>query len=181
MSASGASYVAPEGEGDRMKRHGVDLPKLILYLALMMIAVGILLHGVRPAVFLRAWNNLLARPGQSLALRFILQPLMSTIIATRDGIKDARTGRSPYLWTIVSDPAQRVTRLREGIAATGKILLIAIALDVAYQSLELNAFYPGEALLIAVLLAFVPYLIVRELVARLGRSRLRDRATKPSP
>jgi hypothetical protein len=164
-----------------MKWQGVDLPRLILYLALIMIAVGLLLHGLRPAVFLRGWNNLLARPSQSLALRFILQPLMSTIIATRDGIKDARTGRSPYFWTIVSDPAQRAAHLREGIAATGKILLIAIALDVAYQSLELNAFYPGEALIIAVVLAFVPYLIVRELVARLGRSWLHYRATKPRP
>jgi hypothetical protein len=162
-----------------MNRRGVDLPRLILYLALIMIAAGFLLHGVRPAVFVRVWSNLLARPSQGLALRFILQPLMSTIIATRDGIKDARSGRSPYFWTIVSDPAQRAAHLREGIAATGKILLIAIALDVAYQSLELSAFYPGEALLIAILLAFVPYLIVRELVARLGRSWLQYRSAQP--
>jgi hypothetical protein len=162
-----------------MKRLGLTLPRLILWLALVMIAAGLLLHGVRPAAVQRGWDNLLARPSQSLALRFILQPLISTIIGIRDGIKDARTGRSPYFWTVVSDPAQRSMRLREGIAATGKIFLIAITLDIMYQILELKAFYPGEALLIAVLLAFIPYLFVRGPVARLARRWLRCSAAKP--
>jgi hypothetical protein len=162
-----------------MKRLRISLPSLILYVAIVMIAAGLLLHGVRPAGFQRGWNNLLARPGQSLALRFILQPLVSSIIAIRDGIKDARSGRSPYVWTMVSDPVQRSTHLREGVAATGKIFLIAIVLDIVYQIMELHAFYPGEALLIAALLAFVPYLIVRELAARLTRRWLPDRIAKP--
>ena len=33
--------------------------------------------------------------------RFILQPSMAAIAAIRDGLKDARTGRSPYFWAIV--------------------------------------------------------------------------------
>ena len=37
-----------------------------------------------------------------MTFRFILQPIMATIAALYDGIKDARTGRSPYLWTILS-------------------------------------------------------------------------------
>jgi hypothetical protein len=162
-----------------MKRLGLSLPRLIVYLAIVMIVAAVLLHGVGTANFQRGWNNLLARPSQSLALRFILQPLMSSILAIRDGIKDARSGRSPYFWTVVSDPTQRSTRLREGIAATGKIMLIAIALDVAYQIIELKTVYPGEALIIAVLLAFIPYLIVRGPVARVARRWLRYRAGKP--
>jgi|ERR1700693_1665002 len=162
-----------------MKWRGPGLPHTILCLALVMVAAEIILHGVRPATFQRGWENLLARPNQSLALRFLLQPAMSTVLAIRDGIRDARTGRSPYFWTVVADPAQRYQRLREGIAAIGKIFLIAIALDVAYQIIELQAFYPSEALIVATLLAFIPYLLLRGPVARIARRWLRDKAAEP--
>jgi hypothetical protein len=162
-----------------MKWQGLSLPRLILCIALVMAAAGLILHGIGPAVFERAWENLLARPNQSLALRLVLQPLMSTIIAIRDGITDARTGRSPYFWAVVSDPAQRSARLREGIAATGKIFLIAIAIDGAYQIMELKAFYPGEALIVAILLAFIPYLIARGPVARVALRWQQHKAAKP--
>jgi hypothetical protein len=162
-----------------MKWQGLSLPRLILCIALVMAAAGLILHGIGPAVFERAWENLLARPNQSLALRLVLQPLMSTIIAIRDGITDARTGRSPYFWAVVSDPAQRSARLREGIAATVKIFLIAIAIDGAYQIMELKAFYPGEALIVAILLAFIPYLIARGPVARVALRWQQHKAAKP--
>ncbi len=162
-----------------MQRPG--LPRLILCLALVMLAAEVILHGVGPASLQRGWQNMLARPNQSLALRFLLQPAVSTTLAIRDGIRDARTGRSPYFWTMVSDPAQRSAHLREGIAAIGKIFLIAIALDVVYQILELKAFHPGEGLVVAILLAFIPYLALRGPVARLARRWQRDKPAEPQP
>ena len=60
------------------------------------------------------------------------------------------------------DRAQRSASLQEGVATIGKIFLVAIALDAIYQIIEFNAFYPTEALIIAALLAFIPYLIVRD-------------------
>lgn len=157
----------------------IRLPRVILYLALAMLAADVILHGLRPASLQRGWLNILARPNQSLALRFLLQPTVSTVLAIRDGIRDARTGRSPYFWAVVSDPAQRSARLREGIAATGKLFLIAIALDVIYQVLEFRTFYPNEALIVAILLAFIPYVILRGPVARLARRWQRGKATGP--
>jgi hypothetical protein len=162
-----------------MKWRGLNMPRVILYLALAMVAAGIILHGVRLEGFERGWENLLARPNQNLALRFLVQPAVSIALAVRDGIRDARTGRPPYFWTVMSDPAQRSARLREGIAATGKIFLIAIALDVVYQIIELKAFYPTEALIVAVLLAFIPYLIVRGPATRLARRFQRNKAVEP--
>ena len=44
-------------------------------------------------------------------------------------------------------------------------------MDVIYQALVLKTFYPNEALIIALLLAFLPYLIIRGLVLRIARSR----------
>jgi hypothetical protein len=159
-----------------MKWQRIDMPRVILCVVLVMIVAGFALHGLRPAAF---WENVLARPRQSLGLRFILQPTMATILALRDGIRDARTGRPLNLWAMISDPAVRSARLREGIEAIGKIFLIAIAIDIGYQLIELNAFYPGEALLVAALLAFIPYLIVRGPAARLARRWQRGKAAEP--
>jgi hypothetical protein len=42
-------------------------------------------------------------------------------------------------------------------------------MDTVYQIIVLKRFYPTEAVGIAVLLAFVPYLVIRGPVARLAR------------
>ncbi len=94
---------------------------------------------------------------------------MAAILAIRDGIKDARTGRSPYFWTVLTSPEERGGRLREGAAATAKIMILAVVLDAIYRLEELDTFYPGEALLVAILLAFIPYLLIRGPAARLAR------------
>jgi hypothetical protein len=66
-------------------------------------------------------------------------------------------------------PEKRSARLREGLAATGKIILIAIVLDGIYQYMEYKTFFPVEALIIAILLALIPYLLLRGPVARIAR------------
>ncbi|MCZ2097746.1 MAG: hypothetical protein LC121_16055 [Anaerolineae bacterium] len=68
------------------------------------------------------------------------------------------------LWT---QPAQRAEMLRDGWKSVGKVFLIALALDVAYQVVVLRFVHPGEALAVALVLAIVPCLIVRGLVNRL--------------
>jgi hypothetical protein len=146
-----------------------DLPRIILLLAIALIVVGLTLHGLGLSEIKRVWADLTARPGGSLALRFFLQPAMSAIFAVRDGIKDARTGRSPYFWTVLSNPDKRRARLREGAAATGKVILIAIVLDGIYQLIELGTIYPVEALIVAIFLAFIPYMLLRGPIDRVAR------------
>ena len=73
--------------------------------------------------------------------RFILQPAMATIAALYDGIKDARTGRSPYFWTILTNPADRAVRLHEGLISTSRIILLGLGMDTIYQVVELKAFF----------------------------------------
>jgi hypothetical protein len=72
------------------------LPKLVIVLAILLIAAGVLWHGVTWETFPRAWRNLVERASGPLSFRFILQPSMAAIAASHDGIKDVRTGRSPY-------------------------------------------------------------------------------------
>jgi hypothetical protein len=122
-----------------------------------------------PDVVTRISENLLARPNGPLALRFLIQPIMATIFAIRDGLSDAHSGRSPYFWTVLTVPGERAVRLREGFAATGKIIILALILDTVYQLMEFKTLYPGEALIVAIVLAFIPYLLIRGPAARLAR------------
>jgi hypothetical protein len=119
----------------------------------------------------RLWADLIARPGGPLEFRFLVQPLVAALLAVRDGMFDARTGRSPYFWTLVHDPARRHERLGEGIKATLRVVLLGVVIDVAYQFQVHGTVYPGEALGIALLLGFVPYLLIRGPIDRITRRR----------
>jgi hypothetical protein len=145
------------------------LPKLIIASAVLLIAAGVLWYGITVEVVLRIFRDLFNRPSEPMSFRFILQPVMALIAALRDGIKDARTGRSPYFWTIVSEPGKRAGRLREGLNATARILLLGLVMDVIYQIMVLKRFYPAEAVIIAAMLAFVPYFFMRGPIARIAR------------
>ena len=150
------------------------LAKLVLILAALLLAAGVVWHGVTLAVLNRIWGNLINRPNERMAFRFILQPAMALIAATHDGVKDARTGRSLYFWTVLYDPQKRIARLREGLNATARIILLAVGMDVIYQITVLQTFYPVEALLIGLQLAFVPYVLMRGPAARVARWWCRD-------
>jgi hypothetical protein len=149
------------------------LAKLVIVLGIVLIVVGVVWHGVTVASFQRFWHDLVERPDEPMRFRFILQPLMAAIAAIHDGREDARVGHSPYFMTVLRNPQERIGRLREGLNATARIILLGVAMDVIYQFLVLKTFYPNEALVIALLLAFVPYVIIRGLVLRIARSRIR--------
>lgn len=119
----------------------------------------------------RLWADLIARPGGPLEFRFLLQPLVAALLAVRDGMSDARTGRAPYSWTLAHDPARRRERLREGVRATLRVVLLGVAIDAFYQFKVHGTVYPGEALGIALLLGFVPYLLIRGPTDRITRRR----------
>ena len=116
----------------------------------------------------RVLDNLVGRVSGPMKFRLILQPLMATIFAIRSGLADARTGNAPYFWSIFTQPATRRTLLQQGWKDVGKIFVVAVLMDVVYQIIVLRWVYPGEALLMAALLAFVPYLLIRGAVTRIG-------------
>lgn len=58
-------------------------------------------------IAIRFWDELIARPSEPMAFRFVLQPVVASALAIRDGIRDAHTDRSPYFWTVLSDPTRR--------------------------------------------------------------------------
>jgi hypothetical protein len=101
--------------------------------------------------------------------RLVMQPAMATFFAVRDGLSDARTGKSPYFATICEDPQERSELVREGWKSVGKIFILALLLDTVYQIIVLHFVYPGEAIIVACVLAILPYVILRGLVTRAAR------------
>jgi len=124
-------------------------------------------------IFARIWSNLGGRIGGPLALRLIMQPLVAAMLAVCAGVGDGRAGRPPYFWAIVTNPEQRRDLVREGWKAVAKVFGVAVVLDVIYQRIVFQWVYPFEALLVAFLLACVPYLLLRGPAARLSRRTAR--------
>jgi hypothetical protein len=127
-------------------------------------------------LFAQFWQELISRPGGPLAFRFILQPVMAAGLAIRDGYKDARTNRTPYLWAIAYEPAERGPRIREGLRAVARVLALGVAMDVAYQILVLDGLRPLQTLIVVFTLCFLPYLIVRGPAGRIARLQQRRKA-----
>ena len=117
----------------------------------------------------RVGSNLIARVSGPMKFRLVLQPCMAAFFAIRAGLADARNGKPPYFWGLLWDQGQRVDMIEDGWKSVGKIFILAAVLDVIYQIIVLRFVYPGEVIIVAFLLAIVPYLILRGLVTRLAR------------
>lgn len=119
----------------------------------------------------RFWTDMLGRADGPMTFRFFLQPTMALLMALRDGIKDAKAGREPY-WSYIrdADPLHRKAAWRGAVTAVARILLLGVAMDVIYQFRVFGGFrYPLETLVISVLLALVPYLLLRGPITRIAR------------
>ncbi|WP_422506955.1 hypothetical protein [Stenotrophomonas sp. GZD-301] len=130
----------------------------------------------------RFWTDMIDRADGPMTFRFFLQPTMALITALLDGIKDARSGRSPYAWllTHTQDRQARLTAWREGVTATTRILLLGVGMDVIYQFRMFGGFkYPLESFVIAVVLGFLPYLVLRGPFNRLATRWFRRHPPKP--
>jgi len=93
--------------------------------------------------------------------RLILQPTMATIAAVKAGIADARAGKPPYFWALLTEPDHRKEFLKSGWKSVGNTFILGLVMDTIYQIWQLKAFYPLEAILTAFILACIPYLLLR--------------------
>jgi hypothetical protein len=165
----------PTRLGLRRRAESADRPELgllakgIIGVVVLLVMAGVLWHGVTLVNLQRIWRNLANRPSASLSFRFILQPSVAAVAAVNDGLKDVREGRSPFFRAILRAPEERTARLCDGLNATARILLLGITVDAVYQLMEFEHFYPVEAVLVALLLAFIPYCLTRGVTERLWR------------
>jgi hypothetical protein len=118
----------------------------------------------------RITGDLIARVTGPMKFRLVLQPAMATFFAIRDGLKDAREGNPAYFWALFTDKGERERMVKSGWKDVGKVFILAVVLDVVYQLIEHRwTVYPGEAILVAIILAIIPYLLFRGPVNRIAR------------
>jgi hypothetical protein len=70
---------------------------------------------------------------------------------------------------VLTNPAERAGRIEEAIVDTSRIMLLGLVMDSIYQYIVFDAFHPAEAVIVTLLLAFLPYVLLRGPVARVAR------------
>ena len=119
-------------------------------------------------IIARVVHNMVERVTGPMKFRLLLQPAMATFFAIRSGLQDAKEGKPPYFWGLFTDKGERESMLKNGWKSISKVFILAIVLDVVYQLIEHRwTVYPGEAVLVAIILAIVPYLLIRGPVNRI--------------
>jgi len=106
-------------------------------------------------------DGLMARIAGPMSFRFLIQPLMALFFAVRDGRKDAREGKAPYFWALFNNPGHRREMLQSGWKSVGKVFIIAMILDLVFQIIAFHGIRPGGAMVAGVILAIIPYLLLR--------------------
>lgn len=106
-------------------------------------------------------SDLITRLDGPLHFRFLLQPIMATFFAFRDGRLDAEQNRDPYFWTILTNPEHRRFLLKDGWKGISKVFILALVLDFIYQFIVLRSLNVKTALIVACLLSIIPYGILR--------------------
>jgi hypothetical protein len=113
-------------------------------------------------------SDLIGRLYGPFSFRFVLQPLMALIYATRDGLADARAGRPPYFWTLFTRPEERSRLLHDGWKAMTRVIVLGVIIDTIYQLIVFRSIHPLQLVVVVLGLAFVPYVILRGPVERIA-------------
>lgn len=161
---------------DHVSKKKFSATAILAGLATAVFLFGVTFSMIQQGSFERIWQDMVVRPAGPFGTRFILQPLVAASIALIDGIADAKAGRQPYFWRITHDKEGRWDRLMEGLRAVANVLSIAVILDTLYQLVVMRTFFWFETVLVAILLAFVPYMLMRGVVERLARALLHHAA-----
>jgi hypothetical protein len=156
------------------------LARLVIVLLIAFTVLGVFWYGFSEEVRHRIWRQLIERPTGPMAFRFILQPVMAGIAALRDGVNDAKSRRSPYFWALLANPFERGHRLYEGLISTARVILLGLCMDAIYQWIVLKTFYPGEAVIVAIALAFFLICCCAVLLIALRGGGLKQRLKKVS-
>jgi hypothetical protein len=114
-------------------------------------------------------DQLFERASGPLNFRLVVMPTVVTLLALRAHFRDVREGRPTILGAFVMDRAKRRRLFRSALKDVGRVFVVAVVLDLAYQWWVFRWIYPGQALIVAATCAVLPYVLVRGPVTRLAR------------
>jgi len=123
------------------------------------------------------FEELGGRASGPLNFRLVVMPTMATLFGIRAGLRDAREGKSTFLWGILTQPSGRAAAYHSAMKDIGRVFAMAIIMDTAYQLIALHALRLLQVLVVAVACAIVPYLLVRGPVTFVVRSLRRKQVS----
>ena len=103
-----------------------------------------------------------------MSVRLLIQPLMASVLAIRAGLRDTREHRPPFFWATVFDADRRDEMLRQGWKDIGIVFVAAVGLDIVFQLMTTRGVHFGLALPLAIMVALIPYLMLRAIVGRIA-------------
>jgi hypothetical protein len=127
----------------------------------------------------RDWHDLIGRVDGPLAFRLVLQPVVAALLAIRAGLRSAREGDVPYNLALLTGVGRRRELLSEGWRDLGRLIIVAIIIDIIYQIIAFRWLYPIQSLIIALIVSVPSYLVFRGPTTRLARYWSR-RGTQPA-
>jgi hypothetical protein len=117
----------------------------------------------------RGVEALIGRFDGPLHFRLAVMPTVVTVLALRAHRSDVREGRPTRLGAFFTDPAERARLFRSALKDIGRVFVVAIVMDTAYQLWVFRWVYPVQLLIVAVACAIVPYVLVRGPIMRIAR------------
>ncbi len=117
----------------------------------------------------RAVEQLLGRSSGPLHLRLLIQPTVASILAIKAGMRDAKAGNPPFLFTLLTNSETRRSLMKSGWKDISTLFVIAMVLDTIYQYVVLKEFHLLQTLLVAIVVAVIPYTVLRGIVTRVMR------------
>jgi hypothetical protein len=119
-------------------------------------------------ILARGWDHFVERSGGTMSLRFFIQPTISGFLGVRAGLKDAREGRPAFFWSLIKERGLRQKRIGQVSKDVRNVLILASILDITYQLIEFRAVYFLELVFTSLVLAVIPYLLIRGPINRIA-------------
>jgi hypothetical protein len=112
-------------------------------------------------ILMRFITDLLGRIDGPMKFRLVLQPIMALVFAIRDGRRDCHQQRPPYFWSLFRGLQSRRDLVRDGWRGISRVFVLAVILDIVYEFIALHALYLPQTLAVAIILAVIPYVLMR--------------------
>jgi hypothetical protein len=98
--------------------------------------------------------------------RLILQPVMAVILGVRLGIADAKAGKAPFFFRLLTERHGRWKIFKESLSSAVIPLVLAVVIDSILQRITLGYIRPLGALVVGGILVWIPFVAVRGLANR---------------
>ena len=118
------------------------------------------MHGEHVGLF-EGIARVLGGKGQ---LRLIIQPAVAIVLGIRLGIADARVGEPPFVLRLFRHPEHLVRRALSDVVVP---FAVAVGVDVILQHYTLGYVRPLAAVIVGLLLVWLPFSIARGLANRI--------------